>query len=119
MCFYVNIFLYLQEPFGLELEKQKEILLNMNAFLSGEIFPPSKKRKSVPFKTGIIMSNNALIMLHEYLGEKYNMKYICTSRLNQDVLEHFFGAIRSKGGLNNHPSPKEFKYRLRKYILGI
>ena len=63
------------------------------------------------------MTNMAVPMLHKYV-EKYEMTYILTYRLNQDVLENFFGAIRSKGGLNDHPSPQEFKYRLRKYILG-
>ncbi|XP_039966688.1 uncharacterized protein LOC120778773 [Bactrocera tryoni] len=39
-------------------------------------------------------------------------------RLNQDVLENLFGVIRLKGGLHDHPDRKEFKYRLRSYILG-
>lgn len=43
---------------------------------------------------------------------------ILTYRLNQDVLDNFFGVIRSKGGLHDHPTPLEFKYRLRSYILG-
>lgn len=34
------------------------------------------------------------------------------------MLENFFGVIRSKGGLHDHPDQLEFKYRLRSYILG-
>lgn len=49
---------------------------------------------------------------------RYNLKYILTYRLNQDVLENFFGVIRAKGGLHDHPDQLEFKYRLRSYILG-
>ena len=64
------------------------------------------------------MTNTALEMLSKYV-EKYDMTYVITNRLNQDVLEHFFGAMRSKGALNDHPSPQDFKYRLRKYILGM
>ena len=60
----------------------------------------------------------ALELLFKYV-EKYDMTYVITNRLNQDVLEHFFGAMRSKGGLNDHLSPQDFKYRLRKYILGM
>lgn len=71
------------------------------------------------FQRGVLMSNKPLVMLFDYAKQNSNVEYICTHWLNQDVLEHLFGAIRSKGGLNDHPSPKEFKYRLRKYILGI
>lgn len=57
-------------------------------------------------------------MLHVELKNRYNIDYILTYRLNQDVLENFFGVIRSKGGLHDHPDHQEFKYRLRSYILG-
>lgn len=76
------------------------------------------KRSIEQFQKGILISNKSLDMLHEYV-KKYDMSYILTSRLNQDILENFFGAIRSKGGLNDHPTPKDVKYRLRKYILGM
>ena len=66
------------------------------------------------FQKGVVMTNNALIMLHEYV-KKYGMRYVVTSRLNQDILEHFFGAIRSKGGLNDHPSPIEVS-KLEMYL---
>lgn len=56
-------------------------------------------------------------MLQEYVL-KFKMENVCTSRLNQDVVERLsIGAIRSKSGLNDHSSPKDFKYRIRKYIL--
>jgi len=34
------------------------------------------------------------------------------------VLENFFGLVRAKGGLYDHPDRQEFKYRLRSYLLG-
>lgn len=57
-------------------------------------------------------------MLNTELKNRYNIQFILTYRLNQDVLENFFGIIRSKGGLHDHPDRQEFKYRLRSYILG-
>lgn len=52
------------------------------------------------------------------MKQRFNFKYILSYRLNQDVLENFFGTIRAKGGLHDHPDRQEFKYRLRSYILG-
>lgn len=51
------------------------------------------------------------------LKKNYNLEYILTYRLNQDVLENTFGVIRAKGGLHDHPDQLEFMYRLRSYIL--
>lgn len=64
------------------------------------------------------MCNNSLKQLYEDLQRRFSIKYLLTYRLNQDVLENFFGVIRAKGGLHDHPTPLEFKYRLRSYILG-
>lgn len=115
-AFFNIIIIIIKEPFGLSLENQKYILNKMDEVMSTPIIPGHKFLS--PFQKGILISNAALIQLHEYVA-KYNINYLVTNRLNQDVLEHFFGAMRSKGGLNDHPTPKEFKYRLRKYILGI
>lgn len=64
------------------------------------------------------MTNTAMKLLYNDLREHFNIKYILTYRLNQDVLENFFATIRVKGGLHDHPDPLEFRYRLRSYILG-
>lgn len=95
---------FAKEPFGLVPEQQKEILSRMNAIMSSPIIPTKKSLEH--FQKGILISNNALLMLSEYVKKKFQMSYICTNRLNQDILENFFGAIRSKGGLNDHPSPR-------------
>lgn len=109
--------LFLQEPFGLAYETQLSKLSEMNAMMSQIIVPNAKGLE--PFQTGILITNKALVMLYQYVKEKYKMSYVCTNRLNQDILENFFGAMRSRGGLYDHPTPKEFIYRMRKYILGI
>lgn len=71
------------------------------------------------YLTGIIQSNYALKLLYEDVKSRFGLKYILTYRLNQDVLENFFGVVRSKGELNDHPDRQQFKYRLRSYILGF
>uniref|UniRef100_Q7M4J6 P element homolog (Lu-P1 element) n=1 Tax=Lucilia cuprina TaxID=7375 RepID=Q7M4J6_LUCCU len=103
-----------KEPYGVDLESQQNKLEQMNQLMAVPIIPGRKSLE--PFQKGILMTNRALVMLYDDV-KKYDMTYILTNRLNQDVLEHFFGAIRSKGGLNDHPSPQDFKFRLRKYIL--
>lgn len=70
------------------------------------------------FQKGIIINNQSLPELFLFLKKEYNIEYILTRRLNQDDLERFFGYIRYRGGLYDHPSSLEFKYRLRLSILG-
>jgi len=41
--------------------------------------------------------------------------YIC---VNQDSLESFFSLIRSRGGLNDHPTTLNALYRIRIIVLG-
>lgn len=63
------------------------------------------------------MTTRALPLLFEIL-QPYNVRYILTNRLNQDVLENLFSVIRSKGGLNDKPSPLDALFRLRLVMLG-
>jgi len=62
---------------------------------------------------------NLLTELMEAFGrEKRPVSYLLTNRLNQDVIENLFGYIRAMAGSNDIPTPLEFRYRLRWYILG-
>lgn len=123
------------QAYGLALETQNDILYKMSNMMSHirvigrNTLLPFQKGKSLNkilkyllmltnHFTGIIQSNTALTMLLTDLKNRYGIEYILTYRLNQDVLENFFGIIRSKGGLHDHPDRQEFKYRLRSYILG-
>ncbi|MGR0261013.1 hypothetical protein, partial [Klebsiella pneumoniae] len=54
----------------------------------------------------------------EYVNENYQMKYILTAKLNQDVLENFFSYIRGMGRTHDHPDALQFQYRMRWYIMG-
>lgn len=105
-----------KKAFGLALEIQNGIIDKMTATISS--LRAKGKRCLLPFQKGIIISNNSLKLLYEDLKTRHDVKYILTYHLNQDVLENFFGAIRSKGGLHDHPNALEFRYRLRAYILG-
>lgn len=76
------------------------------------------KREMLPCQKGILVNNAALVGLSEWLRTTYDGPYVLTRRVQQDDLERFFGTIRSKGGLHDHPSALEFTYRLRNSILG-
>ncbi|KAF0724973.1 THAP-type domain-containing protein [Aphis craccivora] len=49
--------------------------------------------------------------------QEHGLKYLLTTKSNQDALENLFGELRSRGGLNYHPSPLNVLYRLRMIIL--
>lgn len=98
------------------LDIQNSILDTMTALMTE--LRVKGKTQHLPFQTAIMISNKSLKCLYEDLQRRFRVEYILTYRLNQDVLENFFGVIRSKCGLHDHPDPLEFKYRLRSYILG-
>lgn len=104
------------EPYGKQLEFQRDILEKMTKLMCSEILGKSQK---LSFQKGIIVNNASLDGLFTYLKDKYNMEYLLTSRLNQDIVENFFGAMRSRGSQFDHPTPLQFKYRLRKYLIGM
>lgn len=41
-----------------------------------------------------------------------------THRLNKDALDNLFSQIRTRGGLNDHPTPLNALFRIRMTILG-
>ncbi|CAH2020267.1 unnamed protein product [Acanthoscelides obtectus] len=45
------------------------------------------------------------------------LKYILTNKFSQDHLEHFFGAIRAKGGFNNYPSARHFEAAYKRLLI--
>ena len=74
--------------------------------------------KRMPIMKGVIISCNSLISLYGDLSCRHQFKYILTRRLNQDVLEHFFGVIRQMGAANENPCPLKFNHRVKNFILG-
>lgn len=72
----------------------------------------------LPFQKGIIISIESLKKLYVDLQGDFNLSYLLTYQLNQDPLEGLFSIIRAIGGLHDHPSALQFKYRLRNYLMG-
>lgn len=121
-----------RQAYGLQLARQDAILDKMISIMETMevIIDPlskrgktkqtkTKKRSLVPFQRGIIQSSLALKGLFNHLKTELNTKFILTRRLNQDILERMFGYLRAKGGgLHDHPSPLELKYRIRASIVG-
>ncbi|SPP90144.1 blast:Transposable element P transposase [Drosophila guanche] len=105
------------QPYGKQIEIQRGILAKMSEIMSSEILGVGAH--SLPFQKGILVNNASLEGLYCYLSEKYEMQYIFTSRLSQDIVENFFIAMRPKGEQFEHPTPLQFKFMLRKYISGM
>ncbi|CAI6375222.1 unnamed protein product [Macrosiphum euphorbiae] len=68
------------------------------------------------FQKALIMNINGTKLFLQILMEN-NLKYLLTSKINQDALENLFSQLRSRSGLND-PSPLNALHRLRMIILG-
>ncbi|KAF2887032.1 hypothetical protein ILUMI_19141 [Ignelater luminosus] len=86
------------KAYGLALEDQNAILDKMAAVVSGMRNINCHAR--LPFQNGILVSITSLKLLFRQLQNDFNIKYLLTYNLNQDVLEGFF-SIRSVGGRND------------------
>lgn len=53
------------------------------------------------------MTNRSVRLLYKQLQKDNNITYIMTYRLNQDVLENLFGALRLIGNISLHINKKE------------
>ncbi|KAL4112262.1 hypothetical protein QTP88_016083 [Uroleucon formosanum] len=102
-------------PYGLCLKDQDallkevyETILNMRCI---------GKQNLQLFQKALLMNINGTKLLLQILMEN-NLLYLLTSKINQDSLENLFSQLRSRGGLNDHPSPLNALNRLRTIILG-
>lgn len=81
------------KTYGLDLQCQNEILPRMDKFIiSMRVYG---KNALMQFQKGILMTNNSLRNLYEDLTFHYNIQYILTRHMNQDVLENFFSFMRA------------------------
>lgn len=107
--------------YGVNLEKQGHVLQKMNHLMNN--IQVGNHKTLLPFQKGVLLSNASLEQLLKYLQEKYNtesfqVQYLLTNRLNQDVVENFSSYIRGMGSGHDKPSALQFMYRLKWYILG-
>lgn len=102
-------------PYGFFLEEQNALLDKMyQTFLSMRCVG---KFGFQIFQKAILMHINGTKILFKILQQS-GFKYLLTSKINQDALENLFSQQRSRGGLNDHPSPMNTLFRLRMIILG-
>ena len=77
-----------------------------------------KHASLLPWQTGCLISTKAVQEMFVALKEEYDIDHILTCRLNQDPLEILFSQIRRLNGSSSTFGAVEFKYLLRKLILG-
>lgn len=80
---------------------------------NGEAFSNSEKEKmllSPETMNGLIFTSKSFIGLTKYMLN-IGTKFVILKRVSQDVLEAFFGQVRSKGAHNTNPTLKEFSER--------
>lgn len=65
---------------------------------------------------GFIICLVNIFQLFEVLKDK-GLEYLLTYKLNQDHLETFFSAVRSRGGFNNNPSAKHFEGSYKRLLV--
>jgi len=65
---------------------------------------------------GFIICLTNMFDLFNILKEK-GLTYLLTYKLNQDHLETFFSALRSRGGFNDNPSAKQFETSYKRLLV--
>ena len=87
--------------YGVHYEEQRLALEKM--YQQTERMRVGKHKNTIQFQKGILIGIKSLIMMFEQLREKYNIKYIRTICLNQDIGENTFSRLRALGATHNHP----------------
>jgi len=99
-------------------EEQMELLRSLKTyFCSLKVF--TKNGKDITNKVNVFrywnQNINSLNKMWEYLQEiRSELKFLLMRRINQDIIEHTFGNIRSLSGNAFNPTPVQFYYSFRK-----
>ncbi|OXU21701.1 hypothetical protein TSAR_012429 [Trichomalopsis sarcophagae] len=109
------------DAYGLDLDRQNAILHDMSEFIKD--LRVGNHKNLIDCQKGILRNNASLKSLFTYLKntystENFEIEYLLTFRLNQDILENLFSYLRAMGAAHDHPSALDIKNRLRLYILG-
>ena len=78
----------------------------------------SRSKRSLPCLQGWQIAIKSLNLLFQELAAS-GVKYLLTSRLNQDCLENLFSIIRGKGGNRDNPSVNEFRVALHQTMVDM
>lgn len=70
----------------------------------------------VGFRGFIINMQSLQLIYNEYVVQRKILDSIQTYWLGQDMLEIFFGKLRSHGGYNDNPTPQQFTAAFRKLL---
>lgn len=92
------------------LQQQVAVLREFEFYMENTIFGANK------FQKGAIITVNSLIGLQKYMNEKYGIKYLMCSHVDQDYLESFNGTLRladGRGGVRR-PTYLQLNYRLQR-----
>lgn len=102
--------------FGINLEIQTSALHDMKKEVSEMRFSnnPSKLTK-LPFQKGILISIESMLELYKELSRQ-GLRFILTSKLNQDCLENVFSKMRSLG--TSHPGPADILTKMKLLLIG-
>lgn len=72
------------------------------------------KNRTLPCLEGCKLNINSLLQLWQSMSsDPVRADHLLCRRLNQDCLEHFFGAIRGKGGHRDNPDTRFFRLDYR------
>lgn len=77
----------------------------------------SKGKRQPDCLRGWQISIQALLMIWDVLHTEYHVKYLLTSRLNQDCLENLFSVIRHKGAQRDNPDVSQFRAAFRQCMV--
>ena len=69
-------------------------------------------KRLLPCLEGWQMAINCLLQLWEFLYQEHGVKFLLTSRLNQDCVENLFSLIRAKGAQRDNPDAGQFRAAL-------
>lgn len=103
-------------PYGIAPAIENHLLEKMSKFIT-DVRVIGKDHK-LSFQKGILQCCIAIKLLFKDLQKRFGLKYLVSSRLNNDKLENIFDILGTNGGQNSLPDRKEFRLRLTAYVLG-
>jgi hypothetical protein len=117
--FNLNASQKLKKPLGTHFDEQIDALNKTSHLMDTMRCFDGKKGKIKcvqPFQKALVFSIKATKMLFDEMKNKFGINFIMTAKLNNDGLENLFSQIKTKGVLNDCPSPADFLNRLKLII---